>query len=717
MNRDSINGRPDPELGGLLRRTVDVPTGGPGFRQRLQARLVQADSEHGGPMSRRRPGRAGRPWQFAFGAAAAAAVVALLFTLTGVPGVQHSSPQPASAAERLVANIDAGLARVQTLQGVFVLDDLLSQNPLSTNPQLERAAFAATAAGDRYFDIRYRCSRTAAVHAWRKQVKALGPDWRSAGTGGQAMSASDVANTETTLLQLRSITPRTIWACDGTSPELPQKVKHEYVDALTGKTLGWSYHDYEGYGLFAEEQGDSAAQVWSLATQLQIELDQHNPDITVADARYQGRAVQKVTIRNAAGTAVYVAYIDARYGVTLALQRVSRATPDQPLTPFHVEDLKVNQTIPASRFTISPDYRLDPVSPPQVAKHNVAKRLYIEDFGGRLYPADALGRLASSATLVPSWIPAGYRLAAVFGAPGQELALQYRQGLLQLSVGSFGLDYLNHHPAALARGDWPALPSDQVVELKHGSLAGWPAAVSFGSALGAAALSGATFSVRGDLTPHELLRVAESLRPATGTYPAAAEHSALAAAVLAAGIAIAGGVVALWLLRLRRKGREGPAIRGVGWLSPIGAAVVVLGASLDWHATLGYGHNGAFAMTGWQEPLALVTVGLALAAAAVAACLPLAGRRLPLGPRLVAVALACLAIAAAIVGVFYLPVQARFVIQGAPQLGDVWDKYFVSPASPSAGAGLYVSILGCLVVLIGVLAIKRHPEHRQTAGS
>ena len=706
MNRHIPSGHPDPELGDLLRRTVDVPAHEPGFDERLLARLQRADGEAAGRAPGRRCTLVRRSWAIAFGAAAAAAAAALVLTLTGIPGVHGSSPQRATAAERLVAVIDAGLSRVQTVQGVFVIDGLKPLDPLNTNPQLERATFAATAAGDRYFDIRYRCSRAAAINAWRKQLRALGPDWRSAGSGGQALSASAIENNDTTLLQLRSITPRTIWACNASAPDLPQRVKHEYVDALTGRTLGWSFHDYEGDGIFAAQDG-SAAQVWRLGTQLRIELAQHDPDITVADAEYHGRAVQKATISNSAGRPVYVAYVDDTYGITLALRRVSTATPDHWLVPFHVEDLKVNEPLPASRFTLQPDYSLDPTSPPRPAKPSVSRRLYVTDFGGRTYPSADLGRLATPATLVPSWTPAGYHLDSVFGAPGEELALVYRRGLLQLSVDSFGRELLEHHALAFDRANWPTLMSENLVELGRGPLAGWPAAIYVDSPASAAALSGVSFTVQGDLAPRDLRRVAESLHAATGSYPAPSEHATAAMIVLAAGIALAAGVGLLWLRRWRRIDRERPSVQGVGRLPLIGAAVVLLGASLDWHAMLGWGHGGTFAVSGWHEPLGLATVGVTLAAVAAAACVPLVGSRLPVGLRLVAVLLACLALSATIFGIFYLPVQARFVVQGAPQLSDFLDTYFANPASPSAGTGLYVSILGCLVLLIGALLTGR----------
>jgi hypothetical protein len=694
-------------LGDLLRRAVEVPARDRAFDGRLRSRLERADGEHGGRVPRRRLGFAGRPGAIAFGAAAAAAAAALVLTLTGVPGVRSSSPQPATAAERLVANINAGLAKVQTVQGVFVVDDLAPVGPLNSNPQLERARFAATAAGDRYFDIRYRCNRAAAVHAWRKELKALGPNWH----GGQALSASAAEGSGTALLQLRSIVPRTIWVCDATAADLRPQVKREYVDALTGRVLGWSYRDYRGLMFFVLGTENSAAAAWSPGTQLRIELAEHDPEVTVAESRYQGRSVQKATISNSAGKPVHVAYIDDRYGITLALRQVSGATPDRWLTPFHVEDLKVNHPIPASRFTMTPDYSLDPRYPPGHAQPNAARNLYVSDFGGRTYPAAELGRLALPATLVPSWVPAGYHFDSVFGAPGEELALVYRQGLLEFSVDSYGRDELQHLAPAFHRSNWPPFFSyERVFELGRGPLAGWPAAIDVGSSRIAAVLSSTTFSVQGDLAPRDLRRVAGSLHSATGAYPAPSEYATPAAIVLVAGIAIAAGVVLLWFLRLRRRGPGRPSIQGVGWLPPIGAAVVVLGAGLDWHAMLGYGHGGTFAVAGWHEPLGLATVGMALAAAAVAACVPLAGLRLPVGPRLVAAPLACLALAGAVLGVFYVPVQARFVIQSAPQLDDFLDKYFANPASRSAGPGLYVSILGCLVLFVGVFLIGRRSQ-------
>ena len=218
----------------------------------------------------------------------------------------------------------------------------------------------------------------------------------------------------------------------------------------------------------------------------------------------------------------------------------------------------------------------------------MARSLYVTDFGGRVYPATELDRLASPATLVPSWVPAGYRLDSVFGAPGQELALVYRRGLLQLIVDSFGRDYLLKHRAlAFDRTDWPTLESDQLVQMGRGPLAGWPAAVNNepgarGRAVGRVfrrgrrpcAVATCSASPSRCTRPPALTRRRRSTRRQRPSCWSPAPRSPLSWPY--SGSPVCGA-------RLSRR----PSIKGVGWLPLIGAAVVVLGAGLHWHAMLG----------------------------------------------------------------------------------------------------------------------------------
>ncbi len=179
---------------------------------------------------------------------------------------------------------------------------------------------------------------------------------------------------------------------------------------------------------------------------------------------------------------------------------------------------------------------------------------------------------------------------------------------------------------------------------------------------------------------------------------------ALLAAVVTAGA---------WVLVRRRAAPPAtPSLAVLAW-PLIGLALVTVGAFLTWHALL---HNGpAFHVSGWDEPLGRAVAALAIAAVCAAIWWLLARRPARVWLRTLAQALAAAALAGAVLALVYLPPEARFVVPSMgtnAQSGNVADESFLlriadSQFAPSATTGLYVSILGALVLLVGVLMMSR----------
>ena len=131
--------RPQEEPGRGL-DLFEPPTHAAGFWPALERQL--AGGRQSGPPEPTGPRRWLRP---AFAAAAAAIACALLaLGLAGLPGTPELGPQPAGAVGRLLARVDAGLARVRTVQGTMIT--------AGADGRAQAAPFAVTARGDSYAD-------------------------------------------------------------------------------------------------------------------------------------------------------------------------------------------------------------------------------------------------------------------------------------------------------------------------------------------------------------------------------------------------------------------------------------------------------------------------------------------------------------------------------------------------------------------------------------
>jgi hypothetical protein len=231
-------------------------------------------------------------------------------------------------------------------------------------------------------------------------------------------------------------------------------------------------------------------------------------------------------------------------------------------------------------------------------------------------------------------------------------------------------------------------------------MSGWPAGSDNTLEPGRNAVDTVAFGVSGTAPLSTLRRVAESVWPAQpGPYLPSSAYDWwpwLAAAL---------GVTVLMLARWRRAAADNaPSLCAVR-LPLIGVAAVVVGASLSWHRL--YSAGSDFAVRGWQEPLAVLTVAVALFAGTVAVRASAAPAQPRLTPRLLTVLLGLVTLAATLLAVVYLPVKARFMTdQFATVHWTSIHSLLNDTAIPLPGPGLILSIAGAVLIVVGGFAMK-----------
>jgi hypothetical protein len=662
-------------------------------------------------------------------AAGLAAALLLVFMLSGVPGMRETQPPPATAADRLVAAIDAGLAKVNTMQGVMVFDPPLGS--WGTPP--ERALFAATSAGDRLVDVRYKPDWARARSDYRAQLATLRRTKANYSTAEYRRAVSDLKKSGL-LVAVRSVyvnstADHTFSYAFFSSDALTRKLARvKYFD------LGWDIglHTPTGHG--------DVGRVWALATELRSVMAD-NPDIAVSDTIYEGRPASLVIVQASDGSPAWEAIVDKQFGVTLAVRVFRNASirdtgsANADIVAFHVERLQINRPLSPTMFAIKPDYR--PASTgharvagaPEVQILDATQGSPVRHF---FSPAE-LGSVASTAELVPEAMPPGYRLAEVtrLGNDRQSVLLIYRRGMNEFVVWSgsrvpnYNSSYsgVSHPPgiAAFDRETWPDVSSfggNEFVRINSGALDGAPAAI-FAGVGGPAQLEAWTdtreASIGGNLSRAELLSIAESLRPLKGGGWGRTSANLISLLGVIVVLVAAAVTLTAWFATQRRRDAAGRPQPGVLVWPLVGLALVIAGAGLNWHALL---HNGTgYASHGWNEPLGRWVIVLAVMAVVCAAWRQLVTRwRGPVGPKFVAVLLATATLAGAAFALVYLPLEARFTVSnvnGNSVTSESWlMRIFSSQFSPSATTGLYVSILGALFLLVGVVMLRK-PE--QTA--
>jgi hypothetical protein len=706
MDGHHLDGSPDRELGDVLRRAVTVPPPRPDLLAGLEPKLSEADAETPAPAAGGLVSFARRRRAVLVAAAAAAAAALVAIGLFGLPGLGGTSPQQATAADRMVEAIDAGLARVNTLQGTLVLSPPADAG---ANGHITSVEFAATGGGERWFDVTYQPD-----YASRQK------EWKQALTVGKAPNETSASLARSAdFLEANSALVRQVIVADsafGTT-----SWKYWAVNPFTRKVVGVHYRAIAGVSdpdLFAKE----IPLVWSLSTELRTALATQQPEIRVSVVSLRGKPTYRVVIYGKDGRPAYLAMVDRQYGVTLSVRQVSQRTANLGIrvTPFRIVRLRVNQPVDSRLFVMKPDYSHDPSGfGPRRASDTPAA--YTIDFGGRAFPLDELSRHMSSYTLLPTWVPSGFSLVQAAHSPGDAYVwLTYRRGMDELRVGTvasnsrLALEGLSRgfvFSGSTASEDEPYMWSMLGVPVRRassGAAAGWPMAPVLYDEPGRTAIDTLTGGVSGTAQRAVLQRMFDSLHPVKSGRHMPGDRFDAAAWALFAVIA-AGTVVGAALVTRRRRVAGRASVPRAARLPLVGVAAVLLGAALPWHQM--YGAGGDFGVRGWSDPVGVLTASLAILAGLavwiVAGALP---QRRSFSGRLLATLLGLAACACTALGLVYLPMRARFVseLNGDLRLTSLSSigTYLKGSACPAPGPGLYLAIAGAVLIVVGALRLR-----------
>jgi len=701
------DGSPDRELGDVLRRSVTVPQSQPDLLTDLESGMSAIDAARAAGQSARRVSFVRRRHAVLIAAAAAAAAAIVVIGLFGLPGVGDTSPQRATAADRMVEAIDAGLARVNTLQGTLVL---VPPAGAGVNGHITKVEFAADGDGDRWFDTTYQPDWTAQQKQWKESLA-----WAKT-----QHESESVLVRSADFLQQNSALVRQVIVSQGRSGSTSWK--YWAVNPFTRKVVGVRYRGFVGVfdpDLLAKQ----VPLVWSLSTELRTALATQEPKINVSVVSLHGRPTYRVVVYGKHARPAYVAMVDREYGVTLSLLQIAKRVPDigMRVTPFRLVGLRVNQPVDRRLFTMKPDYSHAP-SGFGPRRAGDTPETYTMDFGERSLPLDELSRHESSYTLLPAWMPAGFHLTGALGGSSY-LTLIYRQGMDELRIGAVGSDTRNAFQGiergfvfsgAVSTEDDPymwTMCGSPVERASRGAAAGWPVAPGLWEPPGRASIGSLTAGVSGTAEEAVLQRMFDSLHPVKpGPHLPGDRYWLQAWLLFAAVVALAAGLVARRILYSRRLGiGTGLSLPRAARLPLAGAATVLLGGVLPWHQL--YGSAGDYGVRGWSDPVGVLTASLAVLAGFVAwnaASEP--ARRRPISGRFLATLLGIATCAAAGLGLVYLPMKARFVIGinvdlRLTSLSSI-ATYLKGGACPAPGPGLYLAIAGAIVLVIGALRLR-----------
>lgn len=646
---------------------------------------------------------------------------AVLVALCAAAALAGISPAGESAPAAAAPALDAGIASVRSVSGVLIPDEPATDRP--SYSQMKWTGFAATSAGDRRADVHYAVDWSRAAVAYRQALRELAS--RKA-----VLSPKEYAKQLDDLPMQYAVPTRSVWVQDSFTHTATWAMFSAHP--VTRRLLRVKYVDLPyGTGLPPTPDHTDSWRVWELATQLRAALEQQ-PGLRVTSEPRDGAAGYHVDVPATGGAPAWSAYVDQATGLTLSVSRT--ASGDGSVrgvsSPYHVRDLRVNEPLGPYTFLVRPDYR----KVPGLKGGPVVKTLDLvgDDLEDRWLPADRLESVAPPSELAPQRVPQGFELSEVhdFGPKSisASVGLVYRRGLGTLYSWS-GLRHAEYAVSdegdvtwpdrirAFERTTWPILGGGlaevtAIERLHGGALDGAPAALSasIGEPVRLEAWTSRDQTVlAGDITTSEALETAGTLEP----REAGAWHRPLTGLAGLIALVAAAAVAAVTAWRWQ-KARRAAAPAGRPRLSLLtwplaGVVVVVVGACLDWHAL----RNGLdFDLRGLQEPLGLWVVAAALAAVASAAAVQLArGVRSRWALKTAALFLSAAALAGSAFALVYLPVIARFVVDpgnGVDASREGWLlRVTASRMSPSAAAGLYVSIAGALLLFVGVLLLRR----------
>ena len=647
------------------------------------------------------------------------AILAVAATMSPASSSSPTSTTPVSPAA--APALDAGIARIDSVSGVLVLD-APSTNPSSYTHQA-LTVFAATSAGDRKADVRYAVDWDRAAAAYRKDLRRL---WAQK----TELAPGDYAGRLKELKAQYAVPTRSVWVQDSSTHTATWAMFS--ADPLTRRLVRAKYIKMPySTGLPPTPDHTDSWRVWELATQLQAALEA-GQGIQVSDEVRDGVPVYRVDVPASGGYPAWSTFVDRATGLALSVAREAPGGSDRDVSsPYHVRDLRLNQPLSPDAFTISPDYRgMSHIrNGPEIKTLDLAG----DEVTERWLPPDQLSSVAPASQLVPAVVPRGFTLSRlrVIGAENtvKWVALIYTRGLSMIYFWSGGRvpeyvvsddgDHLGRpdRVPAFDRRAWPSLGGyshgmDATARVSGGALAGDPAALA--GAPGETTLVEAWNSrdeatLSGDATRAQLLDMAGSLRPLRlgAWHRPMTGLLALVALLIAATFML--GTVWVWARAYGTSPAESrPRFSALVW-PLVGAVVLVAGACLDWHAL----HTGlAWGIRGWSEPLGRWVVAAALAGVACAAWVQLAHtRRRRQAARTAALFFSGAALAGAAFALAYLPAIARFTVDPGTGQGVTQESWllriFGSSFSPSAAAGLYVSIVGALLLFVGVLLLRR----------
>ena len=690
----------DTRLGEHL-EVFDPPDHGPAFWTAVEAGVAGARREAAREATR--PPRR-RLWlrPALAGVAAAAACAVLALALAGLPGTTEVGPQPAGAVGRLLAAVDAGLAKVRTLQGVIVTTDARGRAQL--------ARFAATAAGDEYVDQPVT-EPPAVVRVRRRTYRRDLADMRA---GRQPWDRRQ-------LRADRAVVVRRQWAGDAGARVSTDRAW--CVDAFTGRPVGIGYSrevNSDGRSLgMPEPVGPDPANVWGLSSAVRVAIADAPDEVTLSDTAYEGRPATRALI-GVAGRR-WVATIDKQFGLVLAFapaDGTTGGTRANPYVAFRLADLRVNAPIARKRFTVPAVFSLDAsFKPISLGRHDQAAYTYDEDYVTAAVPR--VVRSAGMPVLVPARVPRGYRLWPLATDYGTTVTLSYVQGIGTVQVEESDRE---QYPTA-DRATWVdmesgALPSTPglVTETRGGALDGWPMRIrvpQLGDPKSAdwwnAGVDGGAdtpaVSLRGVLTRSQFLGMISSMRPYGGwslVERPAYQYGRLLLAIVMGLVIAAVAIEIVGAVRARRERRARRGLRTAELLALSGCVAIAVSLWLPWYRLESASRHVDYALRGGSIRFAVAALACASGAAIVALLrAAMGGWRLPAREPVLLAVFALFALALLVDVRLVQPDQARFTLGDAAGGAGAWPTPWVGMLAGFAGVAL--------ILLAAVFARERRP--------
>lgn len=442
-----------------------------------------------GAAAARRPLIAGRPRWLVAAAVLATACIASVLLLVGLPALRDgrlTTPEPASAAEHMMAKLTSALATATTSSGDLEFE---SYRDYQGKTRRSQGRFVATAAGS----LRLENADLAA---------APGP--------GQG-------------------------SVHATRTFVYDAARHLAVQLIGPAHGRASYHvtrnappEFVGYW------GDSPFAYHASIQRLRVAIAKGDPHVTVQDAQVEGRpawvAAWRTDVADVASGGELAWYthemtVDKETGLVLHYRIASKGAQDHGYDELTLSHVRVDAPVAPSAFALRP---------PRGAHRSSG------DAGYRFGDLGQIGRDLGFTGVAPTEVPAGYALAEAATAPrdgslrdalrprsrpmtlahadARRLELWYRRGFEAINIKIAPVlpsDGPVSQDDILARLERPTAGTIRVTTLTGGAVAGftaytWAGVEETGLLIASDAV---TVWVAGDATSDELLSLANSLQP------------------------------------------------------------------------------------------------------------------------------------------------------------------------------------------------------------